>query len=297
MLDISDIQMITTITELGSISRACEALNISQPTLSKRLTRLEKSLRIELFHRDSVGMIPTKAAKYLSESGQGLQHQLHVIERQLELMANLEGVKINLGVGPIVEQLLLPKVLLDFVDKSHKFKISVVTESSDALLESLRTGVIDIAVGPFSRESLGDEFNLSLSCSEPLVCAVRKDHELSQLKATATPEQIFNYPSITPNIPMKMGDQLQELIKYVPLSPNIICDNYAMAKNIVINSDYVTAGPESLFRKEFDSGELVKLELPSSVMWRCYCITKPEVLLMPAVKELVNIFSQYMDKE
>ena len=297
MLDISDIQMITTITELGSINRACEALNVSQPTLSKRLTRLEKTLRIELFHRDSIGMIPTQAAKYLIKSGQGLQHQLHVIERQLELMANLEGLKINLGVGPIVEQLLLPKVLLDFVDKAHKFKISVVTESSDSLLESLRTGVIDIAVGPFSRESLGEEFQLNLSCSEPLVCAVRKDHELSQLTTIATPEKIFNYPSITPNIPLKMGEQLQELTKYVPLSPNIICDNYVMAKNIVINSDYVTAGPESLFRKEFDSGELVKLELPSNVMWKCYCITKPEVLLMPAVKELVNIFSQYMDTE
>ncbi|MEH6345082.1 MAG: LysR family transcriptional regulator [Bermanella sp.] len=297
MLDISDIQMITTITELGSINRASEALNVSQPTLSKRLTRLEKKLRIELFHRDSVGMIPTQAAKFLIDSGQKLQYQMHIIERQLDLMANLEGVKINLGVGPIVEQLLLPKVLLDFVEQSHTFKISVVTESPQALLKSLRTGEIDIAIGPFDRESVSDEFKLSLSSSESLVCAVRKDHELSKLKSSVTPKQIFSYPSITPNIPIQLGNQLQELIEHVALEPNIICDNYAMAKNIVVNSNYVTAGPESLFRKEFDSGELMKLELPVNVMWQCYCIAKPEVLLMPAVKELVSIFSQYMDAE
>jgi len=40
MLDISDIQMISVIAEEGSINRACEILHISQPTLSKRLSRL-----------------------------------------------------------------------------------------------------------------------------------------------------------------------------------------------------------------------------------------------------------------
>ncbi len=169
MLDISDIQMISVIAEEGSINRACEILHISQPTLSN----LEQKLKIELFHRHTNGMVPSAAAKYLMKAGVGLQDQMHVIERQLELMANLVGGEVNLGVGPTVVQLLLSKALLDFVDKQHKFKVSVVTESPDRLLELLRTGQIEVAVGPFNLENLSDEYKVVMGYSEPVVIAVR----------------------------------------------------------------------------------------------------------------------------
>lgn len=54
MLDSSDITIVATIAELGSISKAADKLNMSQPTLSKGLTRLEQVLAIDLFHRHSV---------------------------------------------------------------------------------------------------------------------------------------------------------------------------------------------------------------------------------------------------
>ncbi len=295
MLDISDIQMISVIADEGSINRACEVLHISQPTLSKRLSRLEKKLKIELFHRHTNGMVPSAAAKYLMEAGVGLQDQVHSIERQLELMANLVGGEVNLGVGPIVEQLLLPKVLLDFVDKQHKFKISVVTESYERLLELLRIGQIDVAVGPFNLEDISDEFKVALSHCEPIVVAVRRDHDLTKTGNQVSLQPIFSYPSISPNIPVQVGKQLQQMSDLASFSPSITCDNYAMAKTIVANSDYITAGPESLFRKEFDSQSLIKLDPPMELLWQCYCIAKPETLLMPAVKEVVDIFAQYME--
>jgi len=295
MLDISDIQMISVIAEEGSINRACEILHISQPTLSKRLSRLEQKLKIELFHRHTNGMVPSAAAKYLMKAGVGLQDQMHVIERQLELMANLVGGEVNLGVGPTVVQLLLSKALLDFVDKQHKFKVSVVTESPDRLLELLRTGQIEVAVGPFNLENLSDEYKVVMGYSEPVVIAVRSDHELTKQGGKVDLQTIFNYPSISPHIPLQFSKRAQQLFNLSSFSPNITCDNYAIAKTIVSNSDYVTAGPESIFHQEFESQSLVKLEIPVEVMWQCYCIAKPETLLMPAVKEVVDIFAQYMD--
>ncbi|WBA84235.1 LysR family transcriptional regulator [Endozoicomonas sp. GU-1] len=283
VIDISDIHMIKVVTEVGSINKAAEILSVSQPTLSKKISRLEKKVGVELFNRDSVGMMPTEAAKFLIKEGNGLRAQLQVIERQLELMSDMVGGTVRVGVGPIIEQQLLAKVLLDFAERDYQFKISVVTMSADALLDQLKKSKIDLAVGPFVDSDVPDDIVAPLKTSEKLVVAVRQGHD-AVARQVVDLQAISNYKIITPNIPASLGGQVMVYLENAELEPDIICESYTMAKYIVMNSDYVTAGPESLFLNEFKSGELVKLEFPYDVYWQSQCLVKPETLLMPIVK-------------
>ncbi|MGI2029612.1 LysR family transcriptional regulator [Endozoicomonas acroporae] len=296
MIDISDIHMIKVVTEVGSINKAAEILSVSQPTLSKKISRLEKKVGVELFNRDSVGMVPTEAAKFLIKEGNGLRAQLQVIERQLELMSDMVGGTVRVGVGPIIEQQLLAKVLLDFAERDYQFKISVVTMSADVLLDQLKKSKIDLAVGPFVHSDVPDDIVAPLKTSEKLVVAVRQGHDAVGRQVEDL-QAISNYKIITPNIPASLGGQVMVYLENAELEPDIICESYTMAKYIVMNSDYVTAGPESLFLNEFASGELVKLEFPYDIYWQSQCLVKPETLLMPIVKEVVDLFAQYMDAQ
>ena len=296
VIDISDIHMIKVVTEVGSINKAAEILSVSQPTLSKKISRLEKKVGVELFNRDSVGMVPTEAAKFLIKEGNGLRAQLQVIERQLELMSDMVGGTVRVGVGPIIEQQLLAKVLLDFAERDYQFKISVVTMSADVLLDQLKKSKIDLAVGPFVHSDVPDDIVAPLKTSEKLVVAVRQGHD-AVARQVVDLQAISNYRIITPNIPASLGGQVMVYLENAELEPDIICESYTMAKYIVMNSDYVTAGPESLFLNEFKSGELVKLEFPYDVYWQSQCLVKPETLLMPIVKEVVGLFAQYMDAQ
>ena len=295
MIDISDIYMIKVITEVGSINRAAEVLHMSQPTLSKKVSRLEQKISMALFNRHNAGMVPTQAAKFLLKEGEGLEVQLQVIERQLQLMANMVGGYVKVGVGPIIEQVILPKVLLDFAEREYQFKLSVVTEPADGLLEQLRTSRIDLAIGPFKAQEVSEDFSAVLETSERLVAIVRQGHALCQVSDPLVAlSEVKRYPFVSPNVPKHMGGEIVALAKSVGINPNIICENYAMVKTVVANSDYVTVGPESLFRTELANGSLVKLDLPRDVSWHCNCLVKPETLLMPRVKEVVAIFAQYM---
>ena len=70
-MDIRDIELIEAVHKTGSLSKACIELSISQPTLSKRLARLESTLGAELFFRYSTGLVATPVAEYvLAESHQ-----------------------------------------------------------------------------------------------------------------------------------------------------------------------------------------------------------------------------------
>lgn len=285
--------MIKVISEVGSINKAAEMFNVSQPTLSKKVSRLEQKIKMELFNRDNIGMVPTRAAKLLISEGEELSSLMSGIERKLELMSNKVGGTVRVGVGPIIEQIILPKVLLDFVDQNYRFKIAVTTMSQQMLLDQLRNSEIDMAIGPFSSEEVPDDVVVPLETSDKLIVVVRNGHELlAQDKISLT--DFTRYKSVSPDVPKSLGTQVMKLIENSEFGPEVICENYNLAKTIVANSDYVVAGPESLFRKELESGELCKLEFQAEVLWHCKCLTKPENLLVPMVKEVVDIFAQYM---
>lgn len=295
MIDISDIRMIQVIAGSGSINKASEILSISQPTLSKRLSRLEQKLNLELFSRGVTGMVATQAARLLIKEGIHLKDQLRTIERQLELMSYKKGGVVKLGVGPIVEQILLPKVLLDYVDQNYDFKLNVTTMSSEALLKHLRKGSIDLAIGPFIPSNIADDMASPLHLSEKIIVAVRAGHELTR-QVDLNHESLNRFKAIVPNIPEHMRQKIRRALRNPLLEPQIVCENYSTAKTIVMNSDFITAGPESLFRNEFANGEMVKLELPISLNWNCMCVVKPETLSIPIVNEIVSIFSLYMNE-
>lgn len=295
MIDVSDIELIRLIVKEGSVNKASEILHISQPTLSKRISRLEQLLNLSLFDRQKSGMVPTAVAKYLMDSGEGLKDQLNSIQRQLELMASMKGGVVKLGVGPYTEQMLLPRVLLDFAEKKYAFNISVVTDSLDNLLKKLAASEIDLAIGPFGSADLNDQYQVPLQLEEKIIGVVRAGHKLTQLDAEQiTPEALVSHAWVLPNIPRQYGEALGKFVQFSDLSANISCNDCTTIKSIVLNSDYISAGPASLFRKELSSGELVECSLPIDLYWKGYCAVKPEVALMPAIKEVIQLFAQYM---
>ena len=96
-MDVADLKMVVAICEEGSLTRAADILFVSQPTLSKRLARLEQRLNATLFHRDTTGLKPTAIADFLVASARPLEDRLAAIERQVEpLRSRLDDALVDL---------------------------------------------------------------------------------------------------------------------------------------------------------------------------------------------------------
>ena len=68
-MDIQQLKYAVEVERCGSISRAAEALFVSQPFLSKAVRELERELGLELFNRSTRGVSPTKrGAEFLAEA-------------------------------------------------------------------------------------------------------------------------------------------------------------------------------------------------------------------------------------
>lgn len=293
MLDVSDIYILKTIAETGSINKAAERLFMSQPTLSKRISRLEKVLNVELFHRGSTGMKTTQVTDYLINNGQQIQSQLDAMRRHVQLLSDLEGGELHIGVSPVIEQIYFPKVLLDFVEESKNIKISFRVEKTKTLIEHVANGELDIAIGPFESEAIPTDLNFTQIQSEPIVFVVRQGHPILANGKPAEMSELLQLPGIGPELNASAKTFFEN--QGLPSEIQITCDNYQIARSVVMTSDYYTAGPRQIFAKELNSGELVDLALPSGPDWQAFYLTRPESVYVPAVKKFIDVLSQYLD--
>lgn len=286
-MDVRDIELIRTVEETGTLSHACEALNVSQPTLSKRLARLELELGTALFHRYPRGLAPTDVAKYILDKAAPLRAQISEIERHVELMTQLERGDLRLGVGPIVEQILLPQVLETFVQSTGQIRLSIITEDEDTLISMLDASEVDVIAGPFAlREGEDDKLFSMPLISDQLIAVTRPEHPLSQ-SGPLNLESVLQFPWVAP----KPQGILQEIQEHPILQRmKIVSENYGILKNLTKRTDAICAGPRAVFRDELAAGELTELRAELDLSWGSTLLTRHETYATPLARALVDTF-------
>lgn len=291
MIDVSDINLIKTIADVGSINKAADKLYMSQPTLSKRISRLEQVLKIELFHRHSGGMIATEAANYLISNSQSIQSQLDAMRRHVERLADLQTGSLNIGIGPVIEQILFPETLIALVNQTANLRISFQTENPERLLELVEDGSVDLAIGPFQIKSLPEDFLAFPVISDQIIFVASPEHPIFNTTAVHSFDDLLQYDSITPPVSQSIIDEMgpQRFAEF----PLITCNNYAISKSMALKSNYITAGPAALFAEELEDKTLKAIAIDFEMNWTSYCVIRPEAIHIPVVKKCIDIIKSY----
>ena len=164
----------------GNLTRASEALNLSQPAVSHALSRLRDRFDDPLFERSSKKMVPTPLAKA-------------IIERVREGLANLESTLIDglifdpataertfvIAMRDVLEAKALPEIAAHFQAIAPNIRIRSVRLARRDIENALVRGTIDFAADvliPVSKQ-----LNHTLLGSEELSVMVAKDHPLTRL--------------------------------------------------------------------------------------------------------------------
>ena len=282
-MDTSDIRLIRTLAELGSLTRAADVLFMSQPTLSKKLGRLESKLQSKLFYRSATGVIPTEIGRYILEAGRTIENQVSRIERHVQHLVDLDHGDVRLGVGPIIEQAILPDVLPAFVSKTGTVQLSIVTEHADVLVERLYSSELDIIAGPFRPGDYHDLVGFPL-IKDNLIMFARGDHPIFNADSESSLNQYpFASPAPQGSLPMLPLD-------FEFLGKRVTSENYPLLKNLILKSDCIGGAPRHLVYEELQQGSLREINTENSLVWESACLVKPESTDAPLVKLLVDLF-------
>jgi LysR family nitrogen assimilation transcriptional regulator len=145
-VDLKQLEYFVRVAELGSFTRAAQALNIAQPALSRQVRLLEVELRQNLLVRNGRGATPTQAGQLLMEHGRGILHQVERAREELgRVRSGLSG-RVALGLPPSVARVLTVPLTRAFRLKMPEAQLSISEGLSSAMQENLQNGRLDIAV-------------------------------------------------------------------------------------------------------------------------------------------------------
>lgn len=130
----------------GNISLAAKELFISQPAISKAISKLETNLGCVLFTRNSRGVKLTGEGELLYKQLDTAFHAISQGEETLKRNGELGVGELSIGVSSTLCKYVLLPYLKDFVRENPYVKVSIFCQSTTETIEALENGTLDIGL-------------------------------------------------------------------------------------------------------------------------------------------------------
>lgn len=158
------------------VTRAAEALNSSQPTVSRELARLEQALGMKLFDRVRGRLRPTVRALALLEEVERSYIGLDRIAEAAVTLRELGHVRLTLACLPALSHALLPVAVQRFAARYRHAGVSIAPQESPLLEEWLTQQRFDLGLIERREAPRGTTSTLLLEADE--VCVLPSGHPL-----------------------------------------------------------------------------------------------------------------------
>ena len=153
---LSQYKIFYAVAKAGNISKAAKELFISQPAISKSISKLEENLGVSLFTRNSRGVQLTVEGQVLFSHVSNAFDTLGRGENELKRIKNFNIGQIKIGVSNTLCKYILLPYLKGFIDEYPHVKIMIDSQDTARTISMLEQQKLDIGLiaEPKTRRSL-----------------------------------------------------------------------------------------------------------------------------------------------
>ena len=164
----------------GSVVKAAEILNVSQPAVTKTIRELEEVLGVAVVERDGRGIRVTRYGEvFLQHAGAALAALRQGMDSVSREIAHA-GPPVRVGALPTVSSRIMPRAMSMFLAERTGSEVKIVTGENAVLMEQLRIGELDLVVGRLAATDKMTGFTFEHLYSEQVVFVARAGHPLLQ---------------------------------------------------------------------------------------------------------------------
>ncbi len=184
------------VAEHGSFSQAAEALHISQPAISKRISALETQLGGVLFDRVGRQVLLTQAGDTLLPHAHRVLREIEDGRRALSsLSGDVQGT-LSLGISHHIGLHRLPLVLREYVRRYPAVEFDMHFVESEQACAGVARGTLELALVTLPDE--GSELQALEVWPDPMRVVVAADHPLA-LQDRVGSADLNAFPVILPD--------------------------------------------------------------------------------------------------
>ena len=195
-MEIRILKYFLTVAREQNVTRAAEALHITQPTLSRQIAALEEELGTPLFERNNKKITLTKEGILLKRRALEILELEEKTVEEIQSCRELVEGSVTIGCGEYEAIETLAEICASFRSKYPKVQLHLHTATADVVRNRMTQGLVDIGLfmEPISTEGLD---YVRLPGQETWVVSMRPDDLLAQ-KTQITKEDLLNKPLILP---------------------------------------------------------------------------------------------------
>ncbi len=138
------LRVFVTAARTLNFSKCAEAMNITQPAVSRHIGEIEAAYGLPLFNRSSSGVSLTKAGTLLLKHAETILSAFGKMDYDMRLLADSAKGKLSIGASTTIAMYLMPSVLASFMDTAYGLEISMLSANSEKVEQWLKEGLIDI---------------------------------------------------------------------------------------------------------------------------------------------------------
>ena len=145
-MNLRDLQYLAAVADLGHFGKAAQRCNVSQPTLSMQLKKLEDTLGVTLFERTNKHVMATEIGEKMARHARHILQEAQDMRDLAKTSQDAYTGDFHLGAFPTLAPYFLPLAVPKISRKLPKLKLWLVEEKTEILLERLKAGALDAAL-------------------------------------------------------------------------------------------------------------------------------------------------------
>ncbi len=145
-MNIQQLEYLIAVDKYKHFGKAAQSCFITQPTLSAMIQKFEDELDVKIFDRTTHPIRTTDVGAEIIVHAKSIIESINELRNKANLLNNILGGKINLGIIPTVSTYILPTEIFDFLQKNPKIEMNVKEMSTDNIIKALKAGELDAGI-------------------------------------------------------------------------------------------------------------------------------------------------------
>lgn len=270
--DLTDLQAFRAVVETGSFRKAADAVNLSQPALSRRIDKLEEALGVRLFERTTRSVSLTTVGRVFAQSAEQLLDDLDAALLGIRDVSSSRLGHVTIACVPSVAYYFLPAIVARYHQRFPRIRVKLLDASANEVLGAVISGEADFGVSFIGSQEAEIEFKVLLQ--ERFVAACRRDHPLAR-KKRVTWNELYEHDYVS--VDKTSGNRLlldQALTAVAPRAPSVCETRHVTTLLGLIEAGLGVAAVPSMAMPGHDHPILTSVPLVEPVVKRRVGIVK-----------------------
>jgi DNA-binding transcriptional LysR family regulator len=218
-MELRQLAYFAMVSEEANFTRAAQRLGVAQPAVSTQIQRLERELGQPLLDRSQ------RAVQLTAAGDAALPHAKAALAAVLDVQRAVDEVRQlvrgTIRIGTVISHSMdIPALVAQFHARYPAVEITMVTNDSEALIDALRFGQLDLAAVATGAGDRPEGIAMQTVTDEIIGATVSREHELASQSAI-TLQELRDIPLIAQPAGTEIRRQLERACRRAGFVPHV----------------------------------------------------------------------------